>query len=149
MIFFAKRIKALKLTKIYLVQAANHPWLHFDPTSADQATTEEIIQASGKFVMLDKLITRLRANNHKILIFSQFTKTIDLIDDYLRFLRPQFKYCRLDGSTHFLTRRDLMQDFNAKDSETSIFLLSTRAGGVGINLCGADTVIIFDSDWNP
>jgi ATP-dependent DNA helicase len=107
------------------------------------------VTCSGKFVVLDELLLSLHAKGHKTLIFSQFTKTIDLLDDYLRFLRPQWRYARLDGSTHFTERGDLMREFNDKASDTTVFLLSTRAGGVGINLCAADTVVIFDSDWNP
>jgi ATP-dependent DNA helicase len=74
---------------------------------------------------------------------------LDILDDYFRFLRPHIKYCRLDGSTHYLERQGLMNDFNDPNGETCVFLLSTRAGGVGINLMSADTVVIFDSDWNP
>jgi ATP-dependent DNA helicase len=131
-----------------LRKASNHPYLHFDPTADMKETDESLVQASGKMVVLDQMLKELKKRNHKVLIFSQFTSMIDIIDDYLRFLRPQYRYCRLDGSTHFTDRRDLMKEFNEKD-DSFIFLLSTRAGGMGINLVASDTVIIFDSDWNP
>jgi len=131
-----------------LRKAANHPFLHFDPTSEEQVTDESIVQLSGKMIVLDRMLRELKERGHKVLIFSQFTSMIDIIDDYLRFLRPQYRYCRLDGSTHFTDRHNLMKEFN-ESSDCFIFLLSTRAGGMGINLVASDTVIIFDSDWNP
>jgi SNF2 family DNA or RNA helicase len=131
-----------------LRKASNHPYLHFDPTSELRVTDESIVQASGKMVVLDRMLRELKQRKHKVLIFSQFTSMIDIIDDYLRFLRPEYRYCRLDGNTHFTDRRDLMKQFN-EEEDTFIFLLSTRAGGMGINLVAGDTVIIFDSDWNP
>jgi SNF2 family DNA or RNA helicase len=119
-----------------LRKASNHPFLHFDPTADMKQTDKSIIEASGKMVVLDALLQDLKKKGHKVLIFSQFTSMLDIIDDYLRFLRPQYKYCRLDGTTHFTERRDLMKDFNSEKEDYFIFLLSTRAGGVGINLAG-------------
>ncbi|KAH9254424.1 hypothetical protein BASA81_007537 [Batrachochytrium salamandrivorans] len=130
-----------------LRKASNHPYLHFDPTSSH--TDDSIVQVSGKMVVLDRMLRELKARGHKVLLFSQFTSMLDIVDDYLRFLRPEYEYCRLDGNTHYLERRELMKNFNDPQGEAFLFLLSTRAGGVGINLASADTVIIFDSDWNP
>ena len=143
-------------TLMQLRKAANHPYLHFDPTAPDAATgagagatDASIVAVSGKLLVLDRLLDGLRRNKHKVLVFSQFTTMLDILDDYLRFCRPAWKYARLDGSTHFTMRQDLMAEFNRPESDVFCFLLSTRAGGVGINLMAADTVVLFDSDWNP
>merc|ERR1712060_429338 len=107
---------------------------------------EELIKQCGKFELLDRLLRRLRENGHKVLIFSQMTKMLDLLKHYLSELG--FQPCRIDGSVHIDDRRRQMKAFN-EDPEYFVFLLSTRAGGLGINLTGADTCIIYDSDWNP
>merc|ERR1712045_611418 len=89
---------------------------------------------------------KLIADGHKTLIFSQMTKMLDILGDYCNL--KKWKFCRLDGSMNFIDRQDNIDKFN-KDPEYKIFLLSTRAGGLGINLTAADTCIIYDSDWNP
>ena len=110
-----------------------------------------LVNASGKFVLLDKLLPRLKADGHRILLFSQFKIMLDIIEDYLHLRK--FKCERIDGSITGLKRQAAIDRFQAKDCEGRespfIMLLSTRAGGVGINLTAADTCIIFDSDWNP
>lgn len=108
---------------------------------------EEIVRASGKFELLDRLLPKLQRAGHRVLLFSQMTKLLDVLEVYLQMYN--FKYMRLDGSTKTEERGRLLADFNKKDSEYFMFLLSTRAGGLGLNLQTADTVIIFDSDWNP
>jgi ATP-dependent DNA helicase len=127
-----------------------HPYLHYEARDgAGQAVTDErIVHDSGKLRVLDRMLTELRRGGHKVLIFSQFTTMLDIIEDYLSHCRKGWRYCRIDGSTSLEDRRDQMHDFN-NDPDYLCFLLSTRAGGVGINLVSADTVIIFDSDWNP
>ncbi|EPR79089.1 SNF2 family N-terminal domain protein [Spraguea lophii 42_110] len=105
-----------------------------------------IIQSSGKLVLLDKLLKQLKGK-HKVLIFSQMTKCLDLLADYLNY--RQFKYERIDGGVRGDCRQAAIDRFCDKNSDVFVFLLCTRAGGVGINLTAADTVIIFDSDWNP
>lgn len=82
-----------------------------------------------------------------MLIFSQFTSMLDIIEDYLNF--KGFKYCRIDGSTFLEDRETQIEEFSKENSDKFVFLLSTRAGGLGINLTTADTVILYDSDWNP
>lgn len=72
---------------------------------------------------------------------------LDIIEDYLNF--KEFKYCRIDGSTFLEDREDQIEEFTKENSDKFVFLLSTRAGGLGINLTTADTVILYDSDWNP
>lgn len=108
-----------------------------------------LVKSSGKLVLLDKLLPKLKQNGHRLLIFSQFKIMLDILEDYLA-LR-EFKFERIDGSITGKKRQMAIDRFQAKSSmETSfIMLLSTRAGGVGINLTAADTCIIFDSDWNP
>jgi len=104
------------------------------------------IMSSGKMVLLDKLLPKLRQEGHKILVFSQMVKMLDLISDYCEF--RDFKYERLDGRVRGTERQKAIDRFERED-DSFLFLLSTRAGGVGINLTAADICIIFDSDWNP
>jgi SWI/SNF-related matrix-associated actin-dependent regulator of chromatin subfamily A member 5 len=102
---------------------------------------------SGKLMLLDKLLTRLKQKGSRVLIFSQMTRLLDILEDYL--IYRQHKYCRIDGNTSGDDRETMIDTYNAPGSEKFVFLLSTRAGGLGINLVTADTVIIYDSDWNP
>ena len=97
-------------------------------------------------VILDLLLPKLLAEGHKVLLFSQMTRMLDIIQDYLHF--KGYSYERLDGSCRSEERYLAIKNFNQKN-ETFLFLLSTRAGGVGLNLVSADYVIFFDSDWNP
>ncbi len=101
---------------------------------------------SGKLAKLDELLLRLKEGGHRVLLYFQMTRMIDLMEEYLTY--RNFKYCRLDGSTKLEDRRDTVHDFQTRP-EIFVFLLSTRAGGLGINLTSADTVIFYDSDWNP
>lgn len=101
---------------------------------------------SGKLAQLDALLKELKAGDHRVLLYFQMTRMIDLMEEYLTY--RNYKYCRLDGSTKLEDRRDTVADFQS-DPTIFVFLLSTRAGGLGINLTSADTVIFYDSDWNP
>lgn len=101
---------------------------------------------SGKLAKLDELLKELKAGGHRVLLYFQMTRMIDLMEEYLTY--RNYKYCRLDGSTKLEDRRDTVADFQS-DPSIFVFLLSTRAGGLGINLTAADTVIFYDSDWNP
>uniref|UniRef100_A0A7S0RU61 Uncharacterized protein n=1 Tax=Chlamydomonas leiostraca TaxID=1034604 RepID=A0A7S0RU61_9CHLO len=126
----------------------NHPDL---VTSAftndiDYPPPEELVRQCGKMALLDRLLKDLRQRGHKVLIFSQMTKMLDLIESYLE--QSGHRACRIDGSVAWQDRQQSINDFN-QDKDTWLFLLSTRAGGLGINLVAADTVIIYDSDWNP
>ncbi|XP_030376686.1 SWI/SNF-related matrix-associated actin-dependent regulator of chromatin subfamily A containing DEAD/H box 1 homolog [Scaptodrosophila lebanonensis] len=105
-----------------------------------------LICDSGKFKFLDTLLPKLKSEGHRVLLFSQFTMMLDIVEEYLRI--RDFGFCRLDGGTAVKERQDLITDFNVDDN-IFIFLLSTRAGGVGINLTAADTCIIHDIDFNP
>lgn len=108
---------------------------------------ESIVTASGKMLLLDRLLPHLLKNGHKVLIFSQFTTQLNFLEDYCSELRG-WAVCRIDGSVQQNERREQIYAFN-NDPSYQIFLLSTRAGGQGINLASADTVILFDSDFNP
>ncbi|EMR08602.1 hypothetical protein PNEG_03078 [Pneumocystis murina B123] len=101
---------------------------------------------SGKLAKLDELLAVLKTGGHRVLIYFQMTKMIDLMEEYLTY--RQYKYLRLDGSSKINDRRDMVNDWQTRP-EIFVFLLSTRAGGLGINLTAADTVIFYDSDWNP
>ncbi|KAL1973650.1 hypothetical protein VTN31DRAFT_6285 [Thermomyces dupontii] len=137
-----------------LKKASNHP-LMFPSAEAkllDGVTRREdklriIITTSGKMMLLDQLLAKLKRDNHRVLIFSQMVKMLDILGDYMTY--RGYKYQRLDGTIAAGPRRLAMDQFNAPDSADFAFLLSTRAGGLGINLMTADTVILFDSDWNP
>ena len=137
-----------------LRHCCNHPFLIKGVVEAeglegaDNATwLDNLIAASGKMLLLDKLLPHLREQGHRVLLFSQFTMLLDLIEEYVE-LRG-FSYERLDGSVTGDKRQAAIDRYCAPDSDTFLFLLGTRAGGVGINLTAADTVIIYDPDWNP
>ena len=108
-----------------------------------------LVGASGKMVLLDRLLPRLRQRGHKVLLFSQFAIMLDVLEDYLT-LRAHVlgDYERVDGSVRGDARQRAIDRFQS-DPACFTFLLTTRAGGQGINLTAADTVILFDSDWNP
>ena len=105
-----------------------------------------LVRASGKMILIDKLLPKLKQDGHKVLIFSQMTTMLDILEDYLRYMN--YRYERLDGQTSLIDRKLSMERF-ADEEDAFCFLLSTRAGGLGINLTSADTVVIYDSDWNP
>ncbi|KAL8169413.1 UNVERIFIED_CONTAM: putative DNA helicase ino80 [Gekko kuhli] len=107
---------------------------------------ESLITDSGKLYALDILLTRLKSQGHRVLIYSQMTRMIDLLEEYMVYRKHT--YMRLDGSSKISERRDMVADFQNRN-DIFVFLLSTRAGGLGINLTAADTVIFYDSDWNP
>ncbi|KRT86668.1 helicase [Oryctes borbonicus] len=136
---------------IELKKCCNHGMLT-KPTDSDFPSNQydhlqQLLRGSGKLVLLDKLLIRLRETGHRVLIFSQMVRMLDILGEYLQ-LR-HFPFQRLDGSIKGELRRQALDHFNAEGSQDFCFLLSTRAGGLGINLATADTVIIFDSDWNP
>jgi SNF2 family DNA or RNA helicase len=119
--------------------------------SEDAFRLRTMVAASGKLVLVDKLLPKLQREGHKVLIFSQFVMLLDLLDDYLMLRWPESKcFERLDGRVNGNDRQQAIDRFcDKKNPSKFVFLLSTRAGGVGINLTAADTVILFDSDWNP
>ncbi|QLQ77994.1 hypothetical protein HG537_0A02410 [Torulaspora globosa] len=114
---------------------------HISMPSMDRFITE-----SAKLKKLDELLVQLKKGGHRVLIYFQMTRMMDLMEEYLTYRR--YKHIRLDGSSKLEDRRDLVHDWQTRP-ELFVFLLSTRAGGLGINLTAADTVIFYDSDWNP
>ncbi|RBR14379.1 uncharacterized protein FIESC28_07809 [Fusarium coffeatum] len=115
-------------------------------TSISVPSMQRFVTDSGKLAKLDELLFKLKSEGHRVLLYFQMTRMIDMMEEYLTY--RNYKYCRLDGSTKLEDRRDTVHDFQTRP-EIFIFLLSTRAGGLGINLTSADTVIFYDSDWNP
>ncbi|XP_022104217.1 chromodomain-helicase-DNA-binding protein 5-like isoform X2 [Acanthaster planci] len=136
-----------------LKKCANHPYLF--PTAAMEAPRmangafepRALVKSCGKLMLLEKMLEKLKQENHRVLIFSQMTKMLDILEDFLE--GTGYKYERIDGGVTGSLRQEAIDRFNAPGAEQFVFLLSTRAGGLGINLATADTVVIFDSDWNP
>ncbi|KAI1277970.1 SNF2 family N-terminal domain-containing protein [Xylaria sp. FL0933] len=156
-----KRAETLELAKLQIADkklgnplmqlrlVCNSPHNFYNPWAYDtnEPIDESIVTASGKMLLLDRLLPALFERGHKVLIFSQFKTQLDILHDYCSELR-KWNVCRIDGSVAQEDRRQQIKDFN-EDPDHRVFLLSTRAGGQGINLASADTVILFDSDWNP
>ena len=131
-----------------LRKCCNHPYLFDGAEPGPPYTTDEhLVYNSAKLKVLDKLLKKLKEQGSRVLIFSQMSRLLDILEDYCFF--RDYKYCRIDGSTDHEDRIKAIDDYNAPDSDKFIFLLTTRAGGLGINLTSADTVVLFDSDWNP
>ena len=128
--------------------ACNSPHNFYWPWGDDASAIDNtLVTASGKMLLLDRLVPFLLARKHKILIFSQFKTQLDILQDWATQLRS-WNCCRIDGAISQSDRQAQIKAFNS-DPTYQLFLLSTRAGGQGINLVAADTVILFDSDWNP
>ena len=139
-----KSKRGLNNVVMQLRKVCNHPYMF---TPEGYYITEDIIRTSGKVELLDRMLPRLKAAGHRVLMFFQMTAAMTILEDYFKY--RNFLTLRLDGSTTGEERERRMELFNSPDSPYFIFLLSTRAGGLGLNLVSADTVIIFDSDWNP
>lgn len=140
---------SIKSRMMDMRKTCNHPYLLEYPLTEDgnfYRSDEDMVDICGKLKVLDQMIHELTERGHKILVFSQMTRMLDILGDYLHYREIQFS--RLDGSMHFEDRQANIDRFS-NDPAYSVFLLSTRAGGLGINLTAADTVIIYDSDWNP
>lgn len=131
-----------------LRKCCNHPYLFDGAEPGPPYTTDEhLVFNSGKMIILDKMLKKFKAEGSRVLIFSQMSRLLDILEDYCYF--REYEYCRIDGSTSHEDRIDAIDEYNSPDSEKFIFLLTTRAGGLGINLTSADIVILYDSDWNP
>ena len=146
----AGRVEKMRLQNILmqLRKCCNHPYLFDGAEPGPPYTTDEhLFQNAGKFIVLDKLLPKLQEQGSRVLIFTQMTRILDILEDYCWF--RNHSYCRIDGQTAHEDRDSQIQEYNADGSKKFIFMLSTRAGGLGINLYTADVVILFDSDWNP
>ncbi|PRQ39098.1 putative calcium/calmodulin-dependent protein kinase chromatin remodeling ISWI family [Rosa chinensis] len=140
--------KRLLNIAMQLRKCCNHPYLFQGAEPGPPYTTgDHLITNAGKMVLLDKLLPKLKERDSRVLIFSQMTRLLDILEDYLMF--KGYLYCRIDGNTGGEDRDASIDAFNKPGSEKFVFLLSTRAGGLGINLATADVVILYDSDWNP
>uniref|UniRef100_A0A8C1AJ22 Chromodomain helicase DNA binding protein 8 n=1 Tax=Cyprinus carpio carpio TaxID=630221 RepID=A0A8C1AJ22_CYPCA len=147
-------------TMMELRKCCNHPYLItgaeekivaelrevYNPLAPD-FHLQALVRSAGKLVLLDKLLPRLKAGGHKVLIFSQMVRCLDILEDYL--IHKRYLYERIDGRVRGNLRQAAIDRFSKPDSDRFVFLLCTRAGGLGINLTAADTCVIFDSDWNP
>jgi SWI/SNF-related matrix-associated actin-dependent regulator of chromatin subfamily A member 5 len=146
----AGKVEKLRLLNILmqLRKCCNHPYLFDGAEPGPPYTTDyHLVENSGKLRLLDNLLRKLKEEGHRVLLFSQMTRMLDILEDYCMW--REIDYCRLDGQTPHDERQQHIDAFNAPGSEKFLFLLSTRAGGLGINLATADTVILYDSDWNP
>ncbi|CDR94270.1 SNF2 helicase, putative [Babesia bigemina] len=143
----AVKVQLLNLA-MQLRKACNHPYLFegWEDREADPFG-EHLVENAGKLNVVDKLLSRLLKANSRVLIFSLMARMLDILEDYCRM--RGYQYFRIDGNTSGEDRDNQISSFNDPNSEVSIFLLSTRAGGLGINLATADVVILYDSDWNP
>lgn len=131
-----------------LRKCCNHPYLFEGAEPGPPYTTDEhLVYNAGKMAVLDKLLKRLQKQGSRVLIFSQMSRLLDILEDYCVF--RQYKYCRIDGGTAHEDRIAAIDEYNKPGSEKFVFLLTTRAGGLGINLTSADIVVLYDSDWNP
>ncbi|KAL8158049.1 hypothetical protein AgCh_002674 [Apium graveolens] len=140
--------KRLLNIAMQLRKCCNHPYLFQGAEPGPPYTTgDHLVTNSGKMVLLDKLLPKLKERDSRVLIFSQMTRLLDILEDYLMY--RGYLYCRIDGNTGGDDRDASIDAFNKPGSEKFVFLLSTRAGGLGINLATADIVILYDSDWNP
>ncbi|KEF61434.1 uncharacterized protein A1O9_03000 [Exophiala aquamarina CBS 119918] len=143
-------MRGLSNMLMQLRKLCNHPYV-FEPVedqmNPGKGTNDSIWRTAGKFELLDRVLPKFQATNHRVLMFFQMTQIMNIMEDFLR-LRG-ITYLRLDGATKAEDRAELLRLFNEPNSPYFCFLLSTRAGGLGLNLQTADTVIIYDSDWNP
>ncbi|KAG2610394.1 hypothetical protein PVAP13_4KG098100 [Panicum virgatum] len=148
----AVKVRSVHNSVMELRNICNHPYLsqlHVEEIEGylPKHYLPSIVRLCGKLEMLDRLLPKLKATDHRVLLFSTMTRLLDVMEDYL--VWKKYKYLRLDGHTSGHERGALIDKFNDPNSQAFIFLLSIRAGGVGVNLQAADTVIIFDTDWNP
>ncbi|EPQ30497.1 uncharacterized protein PFL1_02023 [Pseudozyma flocculosa PF-1] len=131
-----------------LRKCCNHPYLFDGAEPGPPFTTDEhLVDNAGKMVILDKLLKSMKEKGSRVLIFSQMSRMLDILEDYCLF--REYEYCRIDGNTAHEDRVAAIDEYNRPGSEKFVFLLTTRAGGLGINLTTADIVVLFDSDWNP
>ncbi|KAM0895530.1 hypothetical protein ACQ4PT_023792 [Festuca glaucescens] len=148
----AVKVRSVHNSVMEMRNICNHPYLsqlHVEEIEGylPRHYLPSIVRLCGKLEMLDRLLPKLKATGHRVLLFSTMTRLLDVMEDYL--VWKKYKYLRLDGHTSGHERGALIDKFNDPNSPAFIFLLSIRAGGVGVNLQAADTVIIFDTDWNP
>ena len=149
---FARRT-GLNNVLMELMKLLNHPYLvqggapAFEENASEQSRHRAMVECCAKLVIVHHMLKRLKANGHRVLLFSTMTRVLDILQDYIE--AEGYGYCRLDGDMTQLEKQRAIEAFNAPNSDRFIFLISTRAGGLGLNLTSADTVIIYNSDYNP
>ncbi|XP_019252245.1 PREDICTED: probable helicase CHR10 isoform X1 [Nicotiana attenuata] len=154
----APSTRSLQNIVIQLRKACSHPYLFAGIEPEPYEEGEHLVQASGKLLIVDHLLQKLHAHGHRVLLFAQMTQTLDILQDYLELRK--YSYERLDGSIRAEERFAAIRSFSQQSAKRSskleadqngafVFLISTRAGGVGLNLVAADTVIFYEQDWNP
>lgn len=133
---------------IQLRKVCNHPYLfpNMEPENAPELG-EHLIKSAGKMMFVDALCKKSVNDGNQVLIFSGFTSMLDILEDFCNF--RELKYCRLDGNTSLDDREEQIEEFTRPGSDKNVFLISTRAGGLGLNLMSANIVVLYDSDWNP
>ncbi|EKX33876.1 hypothetical protein GUITHDRAFT_45412, partial [Guillardia theta CCMP2712] len=158
------QVPALRNVEMELRKCCNHPYLidgveeqvclarlkflrQVRSHSSGADMLQQLIFHSGKMVLLDKILPKLRTEHHRVLIFSQFIRVLDMLEKYMR--AKEFPFERIDGRIRGNMRQSAIDRYNEQGDHRFVFLICTKAGGMGINLTTADTVIIFDSDWNP
>ncbi|KAJ3151392.1 hypothetical protein HDU86_006092 [Geranomyces michiganensis] len=144
------RVSSLKNILMDLRSICNHPYIlpGVEPLNASpEESHRNLIDAGAKISLLHKMLPKLKASGHRVLIFSQFKRSLDIIQDFLTM--EQYGWCRMDGGTAIHLRQQMIDDFNSPNSNAFVFLLTTRTGAEGINLTAADTIILYDADWNP
>ncbi|CAB3404069.1 unnamed protein product [Caenorhabditis bovis] len=136
-------------TLMRLRQTANHPFIfpEAEPSGPPYVTDERIVTSSGKMILLDQMLKKFKAEGSRVLIFSQFVSVLNILEDYCDYRK--YPICRIDGSRVGNDRQKNIMQFNKVNSKKFVFLMTTRAGGIGINLASADVVILYDSDFNP
>ena len=132
---------------VFMITRESTPSSRRRPSRAGGDRTEALLQGSGKLALLDRMLVKLKEAKARVLLFSQMTRTLDVLEEFAALKR--YGTTRLDGSTASDIRQKRIDAFNAPDSKLFLFLLSTRAGGLGVNLATANTVVIYDADWNP
>jgi SWI/SNF-related matrix-associated actin-dependent regulator of chromatin subfamily A member 5 len=139
---------ALQNIVMQLRKCCGHPYLFEGQEDRTlDALGDHVVENCGKMVLLDKLLRKLKERGSRVLIFTQMTRVLDIMEDFCRM--RSYEYCRIDGQTSYEDRESSIEEYNRPNSSKFLFLLSTRAGGLGINLYTADIVILYDSDWNP
>jgi len=144
-----EKYKPLANRVMELKKVSNHPHLTYD----EHVDGDIEMRRCGKLWLLDRMLVKLKLSGHRVLLFSTMKRCLDIIERYLQWRQlddgSRMKFCRIDGSTPLDERNEYIQEFNRPGSDTFIFLISIRAGGRGINLQTADTVVMYDPDYNP
>ncbi|KAF7347362.1 ISWI chromatin-remodeling complex ATPase ISW2 [Mycena venus] len=142
-----KQWQKFSMLLMQLRRICDHPYMIDDAQPEAYEIGEHLVAASSKLLAIDKILAEVLPKGEKVLIFSQWTDMLDLVEDHM--VLRNYAYVRLDGSVARARREMVIRMFQRDDSKHQVFLISTKAGGLGINLTKASTCILCDSDWNP